>query len=191
MKIVFMLICFATVAVLCFGGVTQFGIGFDLSGNHKVHLTYIGDSASDEYDVDTGISPSIEVMARRDNVLYGAGIEYQLPRSVDFGEDKGKMGFLPVYGVLRIQIPSESGVTPEFVGQLGYNIFTADDDYKGDADLSDGLYWGFGAGLSIQNVILQLMYKTNEGGLSLDWDGSKIEGEITNTQINFTGGVRF
>lgn len=191
MKTSFLLIFYLAITALCFGGVTQVGIGFDLSGNHKVHLTYLGDSASDEYDVEMGLSPSIEVMAQRGNVLYGAGVEYQLPRNVDFGEDKAKMGFIPVYGVLRIQIPSKGNVTPELVGQLGYNIFNGDKAYKGSADLSGGIYWGIGAGLSVQKLIVQLMFKTNNGGLKQDWGGADIKGDITNTQMNLTVGVRF
>ncbi len=187
MKTQLIFVFFVLFSVFLFSNVVQIGAGLDSAGNHQVKTSYLGHSSTHDYDVSMGVSPYIEIMAQDDHLFYGIGVEYQAPRKVDFTTSDGKMGFVPVYGLMRVQIPLETFIIPEFIGQLGYNFLLADDDYKGNADVSGGIYWGFGAGLVIDKFVGQLMYKTNYG--SMEQSGYKWT--ITNTQINLSAGIRF
>jgi hypothetical protein len=185
MKSTILVILFTAMAAFCFG-IFQVDLGFDVAGNHTIDVEDFG---SQDYDVGMGISPSVEYMMQYQSILYGLGLEYQLQRKIEFdGEELGKFGFIPIYLVGRYQFTLPGTITPEAVAQLGYNIFTANDDYKGDGDLSGGLYYGIGAGVTIQKkYLVQLMYKANAGG----WEYSGLNADMTNSQINLGLGYRF
>lgn len=190
MKIILLITLLTLVSTLCLA-VVQIGVGLDFAGDHKMESKWNGNTSEDSWDTSMGIDVSIEYLLQNNNLMYGIGAEYQLQREVDFPSGEGKMGFIPVYGVLRYQVPVQANITPELIANVGYNIFTADDDYKGGADLSGGLYWGIGAGVGIKNLIFQLMYKTNYGSIEQEVFGSTFKGDITNSQINLTAGMRF
>ncbi len=162
MKTFMLITLFLVITSLCFSAVVQIGTGFDILGNHKVKASYQNYSNTFNYDVSIGMSPYLEILAESHSLLYGGGIEYQVHRSVDFSSSTGKMGFTPLYGVIRFKMQMQN-LKPELIGQLGYNFFTADDDYQGSADLSGGLYYGFGLGLPFDKLIIQIMYKANSG----------------------------
>lgn len=183
MKTTLMFILFTAIATLCFGGAIQIGAGLDLAGNHEI----TGNTNSPNSDVATGISPYLELLAQKGAYLYGIGVEYQIQRKVDFPNYPGKMGFVPIYGVARYQIPVAGGVKPEVIGQMGYNLLKADDDYTSGADLSGGVYWGIGAGAVSGSYVGQFMFKANYA--KLDYQGDT--GKIINTQINLSAGIRF
>jgi hypothetical protein len=190
MKTTILITLFAILSTLCFG-IVQLGIGLDFAGDHKMDSEWNGNTSEDSWDTAMGIDASLEFLTKSNNILYGVGAEYQVQREVDFPNGEGKMGFIPIYGVLRFQVPVQVNFTPELIANAGYNLFTGDDDYKGDAKLTGGLYWGIGAGVNVQNFIIQLMYKTNYGKIEQEILGSTFEGDITNTQINLTVGMRF
>ena len=183
MKIALMSFLLVAFSAVCYGTVVQIGMGLDVAGNH--HLT--GNTNSHNSDVDTGLSPCIEIMAQDTSILYGFGAEYQIQRKVEFRNNPGKIGFIPLYGVARYQIPINSGVKPELIGQVGYNFITADNEYKAGATLNGGIYWGLGGGLVIDRFVGQLLFKTNYG----TWKYRNDTGSIINTEINLSAGVRF
>jgi hypothetical protein len=158
-------------------------LGLDVSGNHE--FSYGGDS--ENFDVETGLSFAGEFYAALNrNVDLGAGIILQMPRSLE--DYTGTFNFIPLYGVLRLKLDNQ-GATPYFIGQLGYNLFFGDSDYKGSADLEGGLYYGIGGGVIInQNILIELLYSVNRGtygglnGVDFDVDYSYI---AINFGINF------
>jgi hypothetical protein len=190
MKRAIIILILLSVSIFCFG-ILQGGIGTDFSGKHKAESSFGGSSSKDTWDVGTGISVYGEYMMQNGGFLYGAGAEYQVPREVKFDSGDGKVGFIPIYAVGRFQVPVQMNLTPEVLAQVGYNIFTADKDYKGSGDLTGGLYWGIGAGVMVQNFVLQLMYKVNTGKWEQDLGGSTATIDLTHSQINFSAGIRF
>lgn len=153
-------------------------IGIDLAGDHDVS----GYGLSGSEDVDMGFSLSAEFFGSiGDNVDIGGGLTWQLPRSQkDF---EGDFYFIPLYGMIRVQ-SSSAKVAPYAVGQLGYNFFFGDDDYKGTgiyaADLEGGLYYGIGGGIIINDKFqIEALYSVNNGsadilGYDFDIEYSKI-----------------
>ena len=158
------------------GGTVKLGI--DFSGDHEVS----GYGLSGTEDVDTSVSLSTELFAKISNNLdIGGGISVQIPRSQkDF---EGDFYFIPLYGAIRARFETEN-VAPYFIGQIGYNFFGGDSDYKGygmlEADLEGGLYWGLGGGVIInKHFLIELLYSVNNGtaevlGYDFDIEYSKV-----------------
>lgn len=148
--------------------------GYDLGGSmdldSEVEASFQGfsasDSDSDSIDIKGGFFAGIELGTfLNDNIAVGGGAVYQFARGID--EDTGdadpKFNFLPFYGMLKFVFPSDS-VIPFGTVQVGYNLFFGNDDFKGDGDLSGGLYWGIGGGIMLDNGIqIQLLYSQNRG----------------------------
>ena len=159
-----------------FGG--TFKLGIDFPGDHEVS----GYGLSGTEDVDTGVSLSGELFANvAKNFDIGGGITVQIPRSQkDF---EGDFYFIPLYGAMRVRFDTEN-VTPYFIGQIGYNFFDGDSNYKGygmyEADLDGGLYWGLGGGVIFnKHFLIELLYSVNNGtgtilGYEFDIEYSKV-----------------
>jgi hypothetical protein len=196
MKAILMTVLFTLAAAACFG-VFQFGVGLDIAGKHG--FVWSGDTGQidKDYNVNIGISPAMEYLFQSNALLYGLGAEYQVQRTVKFEEadsgKDGKMSFIPIYGVLRYQLSSPLKFFPELVGHVGYNFFTADDDYlEYDAEVAGGLYWGLGAGVVVQQkYLVQLMYKTNYGKYEATITDVNYKADITNTELNLSVNYRF
>jgi hypothetical protein len=188
MKYALLVILFTAMSALCFG-ILQFDLGIDVAGitnECSDEMEY-----EDDYNLAIGISPAIEFMMQHKSILYGIGAEYQVQRKVDYPDTyvgDFKMGFIPIYLVGRYQFTVPVAFQPEVVAQAGYNILTGNDNYEADGTLSGGIYWGVGAGVTIQEkYLIQLMYKTNYG----QWEWMGAEMDITNSQINIGLGYRF
>jgi len=192
MKAIFLLFLFTVMAVTCFG-IFQFGVGLDIAGKHGYKWTTDTGQIDKDYNVGIGISPAMEYLKQYNALLFGLGAEYQVQRNVDFDVLDGKMGFIPLFGVVRYQLSSPLKFFPELVGQFGYNFLTADEDYlEGDATVKGGLYWGAGAGIVIQNkYLIQLMYKTNYGKFEADFNDVLYKADITNSQLNLSVNLRY
>ncbi len=192
MKATVLFILFSLLAVGCFG-VFQFGIGIDAMGNHAYDFSSQSLLNDADYDVSLGISPAIEYLVPVNSFLLGLGAEYQVQRMVDFPPEglDGKMGFIPLFCIIRYQLASQRKFFPELVGQIGYNFMTADEDYlEGDAEVSGGLYWGIGAGINISKIyLIQMMYKNNYG--SYDREIDNLKADISNSQLNLSLNMRF
>jgi hypothetical protein len=158
------------------GGTVKLGI--DLAGDHEV--SGYGLSGSD--DVETGFSLTGELFGKVSNIFdIGGGVTIQIPRSQE--DFAGDFYFIPLYGMIRARIETET-VTPYFIGQLGYNFFDGDSDYKGygilEADLEGGLYYGLGAGIIIgKHFLIEALYSVNNGtgtilGYEFDIEYSKV-----------------
>jgi len=158
------------------GGTVKFGVDFE--GDHEVS----GYGLSATEDVDTSVSFSAELFAEiAYNIDLGGGITFQLPRSQQ--DYEGDFYFIPVYGAMRVRFDT-ANATPYLIGQIGYNYFDGDSDYKGygpyEADLEGGLYWGLGGGVIInKHFLIELLYSVNNGkvkdyGYEFDIEYSKV-----------------
>jgi len=166
MKIVKMLLAVAFVLYFFIvphsfaGGSLKFGI--DTNGKHELSA---GDR-SEDYNVETGISCSLELFGAISNYVdLGGGIIYQAPRRIkEYSE--ADFNFMPIFGLVRIK-PAFDTATPYLIAQLGYNLFDGNSDYKGSADLEGGLYYAYGAGILIKHTLLiELLYSENKGKIS-------------------------
>ena len=166
------------------GGTLKLGI--DFIGEHEVS----GYGLSGTEDVDASGSFSAELFGKiGNNVDLGCGITLQSPRSQErFG---GDFYFVPLYGAIRARFGTAK-VAPYFIGQVGYNFFDGDSDYKGygmyEGDLEGGLYWGLGGGVIInKHFLIELLYSVNNGSykvLGYDFD-------IEYSKVTFNLGYNF
>lgn len=148
----------------------QINCGLDFGGVMKEKINYESTSEIDTYSTKpttkVGISPSVEVCWPLNPQMYlGGGLEYQLHRG--FIEDDGgsiKFNFIPMYVIGKYQFAPNSNATPEAIIHLGYNFYSGSDGYTENAELSGGICWAVGAGLSLnKKYILQLLYKQENG----------------------------
>jgi hypothetical protein len=166
-----------------FADVTILG-GADLMGSWEVS----GDGGSEDGDTDTGFflggefSTSISPL-----VSLGGGLRYQFERQDADEEGDAAWNFIPIYGLVHLNFPAAFA---DFfaAGQIGYNIFMANDDLKGDADTSGGVYWGIGGGLKLpMGLQFELLYNTNNG--ALDFDGGSVD--LTTSYLSLSVGFNF
>lgn len=194
MKAILLTVLFTLLAAACLG-VFQFGVGLDIAGKHGYEWKGSTGQIDKDYDVNIGISPAMEYMIQKNALLFGLGAEYQVQRTVKFSPDgiDSKMGFIPLYAVVRYQFSSPLQFFPEVLAQGGYNFLIADDDYlEYDAEVKGGLYWGIGAGIVIQEkYIVQLIFKTNYAKYELEMNNEDYKADITNSQLNLSLNYRF
>jgi hypothetical protein len=180
--------------------------GFDISGSHKVsgnvNVSGVGSaSGSGSSEADAGVSVSWESVGYADrNVGLGVGASYQLPRQLS-SASTGKFNFMPIYGLLKIRSnPSKHNEYVYGVGQMGYNFFFGDKDYKGtNGSLGGGLYYGIGVGANINKFQMEFMYSVNKGSFSdsgIVYSGGhyynyNTSGTIDYSKVNLTFGLVF
>lgn len=218
MKKLTLLLGMLVVACLAFAQLrVQAVMGMDTSGNHEISVN----SDSQDFDVKTGYSPSIEAFAVNGNVLYGVGAEYQLDREIDlednyYDKEEGlspKFGFTPIYALVKLQLPLAQAFKIEALGHVGYNLFRYNDDYAEDGEYSEGSYYGsvkckaegglyyaYGAGVVLgEKIVVQMLVKTNKASMDVNYeygDSSYYESykynmDIVNEQVQFSAGLRF
>ena len=155
-----------------------FKLGLDLGGDHEVSALGLSGST----DVEKGFSISGELFGKVSDIFdIGGGITFQIPRSQE--DFEGDFYFIPLYAMIRARIETENA-TPYFIGQVGYNFFNGDSDYKGsgmfEADLEGGLYYGLGVGIIIgEHFLIEALYSVNNGtgtisGYEFDIEYSKV-----------------
>jgi hypothetical protein len=162
------------------GGAIAFGI--DFLGDHEVSSS--GISVSE--DVDTGISLFAELYGTiDDNFDIGGGATWQYPRSLE--DFHGDFYFISYYGMVRSRFKSEK-VTPYITGQLGYNWFRGDSDYKGPfgGNLDGGFYYGLGGGIIInKHFQIGLLYSVNNGTADILGTGTDFDIEYSKLTLLF------
>lgn len=119
-------------------------------------------------DVKNGISMTGEYVGFINRSIgIGAGITYQVSREEE--DYAGEFSFMPIYGLIKFRF-ADSINYPYLVGQLGYNIFEADDDFTmGGGSLENGTYYGLGGGITFKNdFILEFLYSVHKGKFKSD-----------------------
>ncbi len=92
------------------------------------------------------VTPGLEV---------GGGVAYQSHKDLKNFKNVDMYDSVPVYATAKYTFDTPVAVKPYIKGDLGYSINT--DDTK------DGLYYGVGGGVNINNFNVDLMYKENKG----------------------------
>ena len=193
MLLVISLVVFSGVAGAQAEGEWLFKAGYDFGGDLDIEPP---DGAEESYDVDSGFSLTGEYMLPAEgNLVFGAGVTYQLDRDVDFGDtDTGNseeaMRYTPIY-VLGAYEMQESPIY--FVGHLGYNLFSIDADVE---DESGGMYYALGAAMDFENdYTAEILYTVNNSSVEfLDQDGETeelIEADLKYTKITLNFGIKF
>ncbi|MCC3144672.1 outer membrane beta-barrel protein [Halanaerobium sp. Z-7514] len=173
-KVVFLLvislIVFSGVAAAQTGGDFVFRLGYDMSGEMDID--------GEDYDVESGYSLTAEYrLSAADNFSYGAGITYQLERDVDITDGPGDVGFnyTPIYLLGEYRMAEQPLY---FVGHLGYNLFSIDEDVESE---SGGLYYALGGGIEFEDrYLLELLYTVNNS--SIEVESGNGNNEITPAQ---------
>ena len=153
-----------------------------------------GTAASDDYDVNSGMSLAMEGFGTAGNsVDFGVGIELQTYREVKStsGTSGGSFQFVPIYLMMRLH-PEMSDFTPYLALQAGFSIFNADDKFKGyssSVTTGPGGHFGFGVGAVMNKSFLMELLVTNDTGV-LQVNGSDVL-DVSYTKMTFSIGVNF
>ncbi|MCK4653646.1 MAG: hypothetical protein KAU01_04300 [Candidatus Cloacimonetes bacterium] len=124
-------------------------------------LSFSVDNESESENANTGVSLSGEILKKVNEALYiGIGYMFQFPRKLDLGRycTNGSFKNLPIYGLMRINIPSDDEFYSYLIGNLGYNKISGD-LFGDDSGFKGGVYYGLGLGFQFKTVILEICYK--------------------------------
>ncbi len=187
MKKNFIVLILVLAVAVCFGSpvfadVTLKG-GLDMMGSYEIS----GDG-EDDGDVDmgfflggeftTGLSPLISL---------GGGLTYQLERQMSDADGDDAFNFVPIYLLVHLNFPA---ALVDFFGaaHVGYNLFLANDDFKGEKDLGGGLYYAIGGGVKLpMGLQFELLYAVNNGTVG----GTGWEVDLAVSQISLSVGLNF
>lgn len=177
--------------------------GLDISG--KFDKVEIGKEPANKSESDRlGFDLTAEVTREfYPNLELGLGLSYQdhgRPESINLqGEKIQNAGYksLPLYGVVKYNIPLESNIKPYLKADLGYSFNFDEKDLKVNQDsyktsVENGLYYGLGAGAEYNNFVVELMYKVNRADIQYENEGnksSKYDYDYSRTTLSF--GYRF
>ena len=153
----------------------------DVSGKLK------DDNSDSDVDTKMGFGISAEFMLSEGKFVYGVGGAYLLPRAFDEegADENATFSFIPVYGIVKFNLmPGE--LVPQVIGHIGYDFWTASDEFKGTAELTGGIYWAAGAGLEIGSIVVTAMYKVFSGKAEVD--GTEV---LSGTYTTMTLGAGF
>lgn len=137
--------------------------GLNLAGNHEVEWR----GQSGDVDVNIGVDLGLDIVTDiNENVTLGGGLGYYIPRSQDVS-GSGNFSFLPIYGLAKFYFLGQEQFDVGLGGQLGYNFYSGNDKYSGNADLNGGLYFAIGAHCRINNrLIIEAYYKSSTGDVA-------------------------
>lgn len=176
----------------------QLSIGFDgygyLDYNVRGDITDQTPYAEDHYQITAGFTPSTEILWEVDSGLFlGAGVEYQTRRSFDNKDiGVGNFGFIPVYGVAKLSLPTLQEIHPEAIVHFGYSFLYADSKFKRGMELSSGVCWAAGASVLIkEHNNIQLFYKNESGFGAIDKAASNSKVDLTYSHISLSIGHRW
>ena len=167
-----------------------FQIGVDFDGTHEVSngsLSVAGwptQSTNSSQHVNSGMSIGWQYVSYLDkNFGIGGGVDIQSLRSLSDGS--GSFGFTPIYGLIKARTnPGKRNSFEYLIGEIGYNFLDGDVNYAGrNGSLDGGLYFGVGAGVSINRVKVELLYTEDRGKVS---DSGYMFNSATNTYNYFT-----
>lgn len=135
------------------------------------------------------------------NFELGLGVSYQ-----DHGRPKaGNMDGIklpsfqsvPVYVVGKYSIPTDTPFTPYLKADLGYSFNFGSKSYdipeneKLKVSYKDGMYWGVGAGVEYNNLVVDLMYKMNYGKAKMSAPNFSQKSDIDYGRVTLGVGYKF
>ncbi len=174
-------LCYALCAFI------QLSCDVDLGGKMAIDNEY----NSGDMNVNLGITPGIEVLGTNNKLIYGVGIQYQIPRGFDEQNAPSNVTFnyIPIYGTLKIPF-NQSEFHPELCAQLGYNVYNGSSAWKGGSDLSGGLFLGAGLSLVNRNTVISFMYKLHKGNAEMTYYGTNLSADNNYSHIALSLGFR-
>ena len=177
--------------------------GLDISGKFdKVNI--LGENANKSESDRLGFDLTAEVTREfYPNLELGLGLSYQdhgRPESVKSNDDKVQnTGYksLPIYGVVKYNLPLESNIKPYLKADLGYSFNFDEKDLKGEAgkikmSVDNGLYYGLGAGVEYNNFLFEVMHKVNKADINYSFnDGEKLKKSYDYSRTTLSIGYKF
>jgi len=159
-------------------------LGLSLSGSQEIDVgTEVGDA-----DVNMGIGIAGEtVWPVNDNLGLGFGSAIEFECSLEYAGYSTDASFMhwPTYFIFQVSDYKKKGISPFEVLQLGFNIFFANDLYKGPGGKTDslGFHLGFGGGKTSKKKGFQaeLLYAIDTGSLDTGY-------AITTTEYYWVNG---
>jgi hypothetical protein len=180
------------------GTTLRFAVGLDMAGETYgyEYPMFMG------FKNETAPTASVQLELGKGKLNYGLGIDYQFNRETitpyPFVNEIEYQGFLPIYGILSYRFETVDKVSPELIGQLGYNI--VDKNYNNNPyeyySTKNGLFYGFGVGLNYDKFSFQCLYRVNgyQTIYQVLENNTFVEESRTDTrtsQINVSLGYRF
>ncbi len=174
----------------------KFGVDFD--GKHETsnsNLFIVGQgntSLDGTQDVNSGVGFGLEYVTYDTQHLgFGGGITIQGSRGL--ADVTGNFSFTPIYALAKWRTASDRRNHYKYlIGQLGYNFFSGDRDYRGDnGSLDGGLYFGAGAGVTLNRVQFELLYTEDRGKVRASGFDFVESGDIRYSKLGLTVGFLF
>mgnify|MGYP000530015507 CR=1 FL=1 len=161
-------------------GTWNLGIDYDMGGT----LDSTNQSGMEnDWDVNSGFTINGEyVIPYRDKISIGGGLGYQLSRSLS-EDESSEFNFTPLYGIFKYDMEEEAYV----IGHLGYNMLSANDEFKSNAELSGGLYYAAGFGIGMEQYNGEIIYSVNNGG----WDDGTDKLDLSYSKLSLSFGYEF
>lgn len=162
--------------------------GLDISGKFDKKEVFPGQYANKSNSEESGFELTAEITRELyPNLELGLGLSYQdhkRPESINVdGSKVQNTGYksLPVYAVAKYNILLESNIKPYIKADLGYSFNFDEKDLKVQdqkdsikTSVDDGLYYGIGAGIEYNNLVVELAYKVNKAEISYEVEKNKI-----------------
>lgn len=163
----------------------------------SVDGTHINNKDSKDLGFEVGVEATQTLFS---NFELGLGVSYQ-----DHGRPKaGNMDGIklpsfqsvPVYVVGKYSIPTDTPFTPYLKADLGYSFNFGSKTYHGEGDqlkvsYKDGMYWGVGAGVEYNNLVVDLMYKMNCGKVKMSANEFSQKSDIDYGRVTLGVGYKF
>jgi hypothetical protein len=174
-----------------------FKLGVDFDGRHET-------SNSSLFIEGSGASSVDGTQNVNSGLLFGGEYVYYVTRNLGLGGGvvigsvrglsgvAGNFSFMPIYGLFKARLtPGRNNLYEYFIGQVGYNLFSGDHDYRGaGGSLDGGLYVGAGIGIAIGRIEIEALYSENRGKAK---NSGFLTDPVTGAQLRFneSGDIKY
>lgn len=171
----------------------QLGMGMDVGGqlalDYSIFPPHNYNNTWYVMDANPSFSPAIEVLLPYKDIMVGAGMSYQLPRSFrsDRAEPEDNYQYIPFFVSGRYRFPTASVARPELIAQTGYNAFSLKGGLVDEGEqFKGGFYYGLGFGFNYKRCFYQALYQNNHayGTVNGDYEDAKIYNHQFNLSVN-------
>lgn len=187
-KIWLTMFCTFVLMMLVHSGVWATGLvgkfGYDQSGDLTISgpAEMPGDPLTAE--VEAGFTVGAEYLYDfNERFIFGGGLEYQINRTAQ--DANYTFAYLPVYGLIRYQLPVHNLVKIYLTGKGGYNFFRVQEELEGIA-YQGGLYYSYGGGIILHDKYqLEFLFSTHNSAITNDG------GNFEYTKLGISCGILF
>jgi hypothetical protein len=164
---------------------TESAILFGYDWRDQLSSSSAGDKTTN--DVDPGMTFTYEFTVGESGLKNGFGFQYQMEKAGSEEDgDELNFQFLPVYGLIALEV-AETEITDTYlVGKLGYNFFKITDLEEG-CNAKNGLYYAVGLAMKIgPNFTTQVLYEEYNGEITSDIAALDIVNKVYSFKCGFT-----